>query len=681
MKLVSINMDNFRQYYGENNQIDFNNNDSKITVILGENGCGKTGLFRAMVFALFGITEIEDDDSSKNKNRKDKIHLVNWNKLNENKMTKVPASVTVVLENDNKKYEITRKIYELMQDDGDIITSPETVACLRIYDENGNLEPNDITDNIKISAIMEEIMNPKLKDFFFFNGEKIEQLSKTDQLARATIKNGILKLLQIDNLEKAINILINMQREKQRIIGTLSDVKLQNYYKEKDDIERKIEQLENDTDNYNNELDSAKQQLEKIDVKLKQNEGIKKLIQDIENQKQSIKEKENELGRIKESFSNALRNSLGNSLIDFQIKNVYEKLESKTENTIIPIKVVDEIIKNKKCICGRCFESDSATIELFEKYKREYKEENSSFFKDWIKEIDRSEGIVKLQVDTIKENLKRVRSIKNEIENLGKELKHLEEKYKSFSLNSNNDIRELERAKESLVDNIDELKRKINFNEKDIKDKKEELKSVNDAISKLEDEDNKNQLEIKKKAYIDKILNMFNEIRNNYTSLVKEELSKEMYRLYKELIAEKDKDLISEIIVDDDYKIDVKNWQNVSILQDLSSGQKQVLSLALIISLSKLACDENNKITVPLFMDTPFGRISLENRRKIINSIPEEMEQWVLLATDTELTSEEINYLYETNKWKNAYKLVQIEKGKTIIKQLEDVKQLLFKEE
>ena len=45
--------------------------------------------------------------------------------------------------------------------------------------------------------IVNDILDSGLKDFFFFDGEQIESLSKTDKEMRDAIKNGITKLLQI----------------------------------------------------------------------------------------------------------------------------------------------------------------------------------------------------------------------------------------------------------------------------------------------------------------------------------------------------------------------------------------------------------------------------------------------------------------------------------------------------
>ncbi|MFW6030852.1 MAG: AAA family ATPase [Halanaerobiales bacterium] len=54
MKLKSIEVSNFKQYYGKQ-RIEFAGNEEdlkNVTVIYGENGRGKTSLYRALMFAL-----------------------------------------------------------------------------------------------------------------------------------------------------------------------------------------------------------------------------------------------------------------------------------------------------------------------------------------------------------------------------------------------------------------------------------------------------------------------------------------------------------------------------------------------------------------------------------------------------------------------------------------------------
>lgn len=77
MKLLKISLQNFRQFCGYQ-QIEFASKDQNITIIFGENGKGKTGIFRALMFGLYGSTHIQQD------NQKDEIHLVNFIALEEN---------------------------------------------------------------------------------------------------------------------------------------------------------------------------------------------------------------------------------------------------------------------------------------------------------------------------------------------------------------------------------------------------------------------------------------------------------------------------------------------------------------------------------------------------------------------------------------------------------------------
>src|SRR5699024_8239879 len=103
MKLLSMKMENFRQYYGEQT-IDFAAGDNNITIIFGENGKGKTGIFRALMFVLYNATHIEQD------NRTEKIHLVNMKLLDEKKGAICKASVTIQFEHKEGRYEITRSV-------------------------------------------------------------------------------------------------------------------------------------------------------------------------------------------------------------------------------------------------------------------------------------------------------------------------------------------------------------------------------------------------------------------------------------------------------------------------------------------------------------------------------------------------------------------------------------------
>ena len=679
MKLISIELNNFRQYYGENNKIEFANSDgSDITVILGQNGCGKTGIFRAMMFCLYGLEKIAEDEDEKDNDSK-RIDLVNLHALEENIGKKVEASVKVIFENEGKTYIVVRKMYELMKEDvKEIIKCSNSKVSMDIIDEYGNLDPNTKTNEEEIEEILEDILNPKLKDFFFFNGDKIESLARTNSKSRKEIKSGIIKLLQIDNLEKSVSILEKMLADQKKKIYSSASTKWRENHNKQEEIKEEIEEAKNDLDNLTEELDSANNQLEKLKQKMKENEAVKSLWEEDEKLEQKIREEKDKLNSNKERFKDLLNNSLANNLMFNYIEISKKKLKDRDETVYIPELLIDKILEEKVCICGTHIDEDQDNYQLLKNYKNSLKSESRKFYTGWLEEIDKYIGRKNILENNLEKDLKSVSDEKSYIETLEENRKNVREKIKEFNNTSKNELVEYQKDFEKREKEIDKLKLNIAIKKHTIENKKEELNNYQEEEKMIEQQEEKNKVEQKKKEYLNQLYEMFEKIKQDYINDVKEKLSNEMYRIFKELIEDKDKDLIGKITVNDNYEIDVRNWQDISILQDISSGQKHIISLSLIIALSKLACNEDGIINVPLFMDTPLGKISMENRKHIINAIPNEMEQWILLVTDTEMTSTEMEYLYKTNKWHKFYKLEQKDKGKTQIVEIKDISSQIY---
>ena len=70
---------------------------------------------------------------------------------------------------------------------------------------------------------------------------------------------------------------------------------------------------------------------------------------------------------------------------------------------------------------------------------------------------------------------------------------------------------------------------------------------------------------------------------------------------------------------------------------------------------------------MPLFMDTPFGRLSYEHRKNLIKAVPSLASQWVLLATDTEFRRQEAALLKAGKRWGKFYVLRSDQEGNTMI--------------
>src|SRR5690625_246314 len=148
MRLIKIELNNFRQFYGEQT-IKFSQGEENITIIFGENGLGKTGIFRALMFGLYGSTHLLQD------NPREKIHLVNFLALEESPNMPIEGSVKILFQYNDNKYELLRSVIGL-KTGGNIKERIET-ARLNVIDEYGNYSADPIVDEDEITHIINGI--------------------------------------------------------------------------------------------------------------------------------------------------------------------------------------------------------------------------------------------------------------------------------------------------------------------------------------------------------------------------------------------------------------------------------------------------------------------------------------------------------------------------------------------
>ena len=111
MILQKLTMKNFRQFRGVQ-QIEFASEtgaDSKnVTVIFGENGRGKTSIFRAIMFCLYGEKRLSQDEEVEQK----ELHLVNLAELQEADGKPVKTYVELEFQHKEEQYKITRSLLD-----------------------------------------------------------------------------------------------------------------------------------------------------------------------------------------------------------------------------------------------------------------------------------------------------------------------------------------------------------------------------------------------------------------------------------------------------------------------------------------------------------------------------------------------------------------------------------------
>ena len=163
MLLESIKLENFRQF--RNESIDFaqGQNEKNVTIIIGENGTGKTTFAQAFFWCMYGETEFSD------KNMLNKIVASN---LTPGQRANV--RVELRLKHGNVSYTLIRE-QTYKKDYSGKVKGDNTVFNIAIKGADGN---TSYVPKSRCESEVKNILPKELSRYFFFDGERIEKMSK-----------------------------------------------------------------------------------------------------------------------------------------------------------------------------------------------------------------------------------------------------------------------------------------------------------------------------------------------------------------------------------------------------------------------------------------------------------------------------------------------------------------------
>lgn len=682
MRLIELELNNFRQFYGTQKIYFFDKRENNISIILGINGKGKTGILRAILFCLFGIKYLAQDKSDfKSRKIGEKIHLVNLNLLDENIGNPVKAEVKLIFEHNNNTYEIKRIQRAIKYKEDNIEEQEVSDVEMIITDEYGNTHPDKITSDIEIQKVLKNIIDKNIKDFFFFDGEQIKKLSTPDEDRRKKVKEGIMGILQIDRVNKSIELLEKLRgKQKTRINKQSPNTKLIALQEKSEKLEIEKVNLENEIGILSEEIVKSTEEIKKIESKLSENKEIKELFKERGRIIEILEEKGSTLSELKSNCKKFLARYSYSIILEESIiktRNILGQgsIEDKYFSEIKP-EILDEILDGKrKCFCDREILEGSLEYEKLDNLRLRCKRTKLynfiTIFKDKIGDII---GKNKEIHEELLELLKKIRIVKDEIDKFKEKIEKINDLVRGHSQNEEN-LKQMEENQGSLKKSEAENKDKIKGLNIKLEGNKVNITKNDEELKRMYDQEKRLKKDIVKLEYIKSLIVNFENVVNFYTEEMREKLSLETTSILKTLISNEDRNVIDEIEIDENYEIKAKGWDGTSILLDLSSGQNELVSLSFIIALAKLASGSQEKMDLLLFMDSAFGNISGKNRDNMIKYISKITSQWILLLTDTEFTKIEEDNLKKTNKIGCIYELNQIREGYVIIEKIDDISQ------
>lgn len=640
MKFEKIILENFSSYYGKHT-IEFDTAEQKpVTVIVGGSGFGKTSIFDAINWALYGSQYEPILLSQSEKNITD---YINETALKHAERTKeaVEMACSLFFEHEGKHYRIEQEL--VAKKTNDRILPTDRTSSLYEHTPSGNFEPVAYTE-----SFLNEILPSNVRDYFLFNGDRINKLSLPG--SSREIRDGIYRVVDLELLQNGTEHLKETAKRlrkntKDVSIGEMADIQeqLSSAYEELESLKKKLVDLAEDKR-------ALEENIEIVEDKFRKYEGTIELQKNRERLKLILDTKENDLKQIiAELRSVASVASMQIALGEIeQLKKVLNEKRNKGEiPSSISESLLRDIIEMGKCICGTEFsKNDSAYKELNRRLKQEVEKHNKGKdLNDLFYELNITVSSIKDARSSIIDIEKKRTSTEKIIDNTKRQLDDID---KRLGKVPDEDIAKLGLKVRELTDNLAENRHKTQNTQTRIKEKEDRIQELNTKRDELGKQQEKvrglllrDDLAQRAAEELERIFNKFAEdSRHEVEKLTREEFQKFIPSAHALSVG-----------IDSEFHYDVKDQNGSPALQQLSNGQKQALSLAYITSISRVS--EKNP---PLVIDMPFGRLDKDVQDKIASRLPELASQVILLMLpETEWNTHTRSIL--KNKTSNVYVL------------------------
>ncbi len=187
MKLLKLMLENFRVFHGTQ-QLDLEVSEDKPAVLVfGMNGAGKTTLLNAFTWALYG--SFTDDFERQERVIND--HAWQQTPFGE----QVGASVRLSFEHEGRNFTVLRAISTVKSTEEQSALPAELTVTETVDGVSGKVENGQDR--------LQKILPSGLRQFFFFNGERMERMFTGDRTDE--VQQAIKTLMGLEEIERAIN--------------------------------------------------------------------------------------------------------------------------------------------------------------------------------------------------------------------------------------------------------------------------------------------------------------------------------------------------------------------------------------------------------------------------------------------------------------------------------------------
>ena len=208
MIIKSLQLNNFRQYKGLQKIIFSTDKEKNVTVIKGENGSGKTTLLEAFIWCFYGKLTLPNAD---------RILTADISNSMKN-LDKEEVYVEINFIHNEKEY-FVRRSTSFQKNNLNEIRRSSNEAILQIKNDDGTLK------TLRIEELY-RIIPEDLSTYFFFDGERIENMSKSNREGKRDLNLAIRNILGLDVVSNAKKHLVRVKTELEKEFSNSADEKI-----------------------------------------------------------------------------------------------------------------------------------------------------------------------------------------------------------------------------------------------------------------------------------------------------------------------------------------------------------------------------------------------------------------------------------------------------------------------
>lgn len=631
MLLQSIELQNFRQFINE--KIDFSTDPERnVTLIIGENGTGKTTFAQAFFWCLYGETDFTD-----------KIML---NRVLAEQMTpdqKITVKVVLRLIHGSATYEIVRT-QEYKKSYSNKVTGANTVLNIAVKSADGNTR---YLKQLECEAEIKKILPKELSNYFFFDGERIEKMSKEIASGRKSsgFSNAVVGLTGLKATLAALGHLAPTRTSS--VMGKFNEAytgdssgRIQQLTKRIDELQDELEQITKRLVEIDDEINAASSAKTKFEQDIKQYADGEKLQNERDRLNAELQKFKNLRAQfIKESckkFNDGMTAFFSLSLAYRALKILSHSDFSGKDIPEMHSKTIEFLLKRGTCICGTHLDPGTIpynkVMELMDYLPPQsigvtvgqfIKDSRSKYSKDvcLYQDIAEQVSLISQQEESIADNEEQLAIISEKLDG--------------------DDVREQVKKLNAQIQACADVVSKRTAEQKELLRKQgafeEEKKQKENSRSELSLLDKNNQMIELYKAYTQRIYDELNAEYKQKETQIRAKLQMYINEIFKSIY-----DGGLSLTIDEHYNISVYVTDFDGGVET-STAQSISVIFAFISAIIKMArenqlenSDEAYSEPYPLVMDAPLSAFDKRRIKAICAAIPETAEQVIIFIKDTD---------------------------------------------